>query len=226
MDIAVIGGGHGSHAAAADLSLQGHQVRFWRRDHQAFAPILKQQTIELTDASGQRSVPLALATTELKAAVRGAKLVLVPLPATAHAGLVEALIDCLEDEQVVLMPPGTFGSYFFARALEAARPGARVMFAESGTLPYLTRLQTPTRVAIRVRATRLPTGVFPAEKREQAYQVIREAYPAVEPLADALDGALMNAGPIIHPPLIVLNAGAIEYFRGLNPGWDIHKEGT
>lgn len=32
----------------------------------------------------------------------------------------------------------------------------------------------------------------------------------------------MNAGPIIHPPLIVMNAGAIEHFDA----WDIHKEGT
>jgi opine dehydrogenase len=32
----------------------------------------------------------------------------------------------------------------------------------------------------------------------------------------------MNAGPIIHPPLIVMNAGPIEHFDR----WDIHKEGT
>ena len=33
---------------------------------------------------------------------------------------------------------------------------------EAGTLPNLTRLQAAHHVAIRVRATRLPTGVFPA----------------------------------------------------------------
>lgn len=32
----------------------------------------------------------------------------------------------------------------------------------------------------------------------------------------------MNAGPIIHPPLIMMNAGPIEHFDR----WDIHKEGT
>jgi opine dehydrogenase len=37
-----------------------------------------------------------------------------------------------------------------------------------------------------------------------------------------LSGALMNAGPIIHPPLIVMNAGPIQHFER----WDIHKEGT
>src|ERR1700709_922614 len=32
----------------------------------------------------------------------------------------------------------------------------------------------------------------------------------------------MNDGEIIHPPLIVMNAGPIEHFER----WDIHKEGT
>ncbi len=41
-------------------------------------------------------------------------------------------------------------------------------------------------------------------------------------MEDALSGALMNAGPIIHPPLILMNAGPLEHFEK----WDIHKEGT
>jgi opine dehydrogenase len=53
--------------------------------------------------------------------------------------------------------------------------------------------------------------------------VIGRAFPGVvEPCGDALSGALMNAGPIIHPPLIVMNAGPMEHFER----WDIHKEGT
>jgi opine dehydrogenase len=53
--------------------------------------------------------------------------------------------------------------------------------------------------------------------------VIERAFPnAIEPCGDALSGALMNAGPIIHPPLITMNAGPIEHFDK----WDIHKEGT
>jgi opine dehydrogenase len=53
--------------------------------------------------------------------------------------------------------------------------------------------------------------------------VIGAAFPGViEACGDALSGALMNAGPIIHPPLIVMNAGPIEHFER----WDIHKEGT
>jgi opine dehydrogenase len=69
----------------------------------------------------------------------------------------------------------------------------------------------------------LPTGVFPLSLAHHALAVIGRAFPgAIEPCGDALSGALMNAGPIIHPPLIVMNAGPLEHFAK----WDIHKEGT
>ena len=70
MRIAVIGGGHGCYAAAADLSEQGHEVRLWRRSVADFAPVLKDQALTLIDAaSGRRAVPLALVTADIAAAL-------------------------------------------------------------------------------------------------------------------------------------------------------------
>ena len=81
---------------------------------------------------------------------------------------------------------------------------------------------SPQESRIVVRACHLPTGVFPARKTEAAIERIKAVFPSVHPVEDALSGALMNAGPVIHPPLIVLNTGPIE-----NPApYDIHNEGT
>src|SRR5262249_44068726 len=77
-------------------------------------------------------------------------------------------------------------------------------------------------VAITIRAVRLPTGVFPARDTARAMDVLKQAYPACHPVEDALSGALMNAGPIIHPPLILMNAGPLEH----SARFDIHNEGT
>jgi len=99
---------------------------------------------------------------------------------------------------------------------------ADVAFAETGTLPWLARKHGPAEVAITIRATRLPTGVYPARLADPAFEVLRRVFPSVEPIEDALAGALMNAGPIIHPPLILMNAGPLEHFER----WDIHNEGT
>ena len=129
----------------------------------------------------------------------------------------------MTDGQVVFLPPGTFGSVIFAKAAYEAGNKAKAAFAETGTLPWLTRKHGPYEAAITIRAKRLPTGVFPLTLKEHALKVIGKAFPGViEDCGDALSAALMNAGPIIHPPLIVMNAGPLEHFER----WDIHKEGT
>ena len=216
MEIAVIGGGHGCYAAAAHLTEAGHNVRLWRRDVGALTP-----SITLTDWKGTREVTITRPTDNITEAMADAELVVIPLPATSHFDLSKKLASLWQEGQVAFLPPGTMGSYMFAKAAHDAGNPVRAAFAETGTLPYLARKQAANHVRISVYATRLPTGVFPASETDRAIDVIGRVYP-VESLTDALDGALMNAGPIIHPPLIVMNAGPLEHFDA----WDIHNEGT
>jgi opine dehydrogenase len=224
LKIAVLGGGNGSFAAAGDFALQGHDVRLWRRDAaQVAAHRAADSRIVLKDANGQTTAQLALVTSDIAEAVGGAELILCPAPAFAHNDIAGQLAPHLTDGQVVFLPPATFGSMIFAKAARDAGNRASVSFAETGTLPWLTRKHGPFEVAITIRAKRLPVGVFPLKSADQALDVIGRAFPGtIEPCGDALSGALMNAGPIIHPPLIVMNAGPIEHFTR----WDIHMEGT
>jgi opine dehydrogenase len=222
--IAVFGGGNGSFAAAGDFALQGHEVRLWRRDAQLVAEHRTAGSrIVLKDSNGRHDVRLALVTTDIAEAVRDAELILCPAPAFAQPDIGRLLAPHLRDGQVVFLPPATFGSMIFAKAADDAGNSASVSFAETGTLPWLTRKHGPFEVAITIRAKRLPVGVFPLKRAGHALDIISRVFPgAIEPCGDALSGALMNAGPIIHPPLIVMNAGPIEHFDR----WDIHKEGT
>jgi opine dehydrogenase len=224
LKIAVLGGGNGSFAAAGDFALQGHDVRLWRRDAAEVAEHRSGGSrIVLKDANDRHEVQLALVTTDVAEAIRDAELILCPTPAFAQQDIARLLAPHLTDGQVVFLPPGTFGSMILARAAHDAGNRAAVSFAETGTLPWLTRKHGPFEVAITIRAKRLPVGVFPLKAADHALDVIGRAFPSViEPCGDALSAALMNAGPIIHPPLIVMNAGPIEHFER----WDIHKEGT
>jgi opine dehydrogenase len=224
LKIAVLGGGNGSFAAAGDFARQGHDVRLWRRDCGLVeAQRANGSRIVVKDSNGRHDVRLSLVTAEIADAVRGAELILCPAPAFAQADIARRLAPHLGDDQVVFLPPATFGSMVFAKAARDAGNRRAVSFAETGTLPWLTRKHGPFEVAITIRARRLPVGVFPLRGAERALDVIGRAFPGViEPCGDALSGALMNAGPIIHPPLIVMNAGPIEHFER----WDIHKEGT
>jgi opine dehydrogenase len=224
MKIAVLGGGNGSFAAAGDFALQGHDVRLWRRDlAEVAAHRAAGARIAVKDAAGRHPVQLKLVTSDIAEAIRGAELILCPAPAFAQHDIAGLIAPYLADGQVVFLPPATFGSMIFAAAARDAGNRAAVSFAETGTLPWLARKHGPFEVAITIRAKRLPVGVFPLTAADHALDIIGRVFPGViAPCGDALSAALMNAGPIIHPPLIVMNAGPIEHFER----WDIHKEGT
>jgi len=217
MRVAVLGGGNGAYAAAADLTEQGHEVRFWRRNAAALP-----NRITLQDAVGEREIRLARTCTEMGEAVRGAELVFMPDPAFTQPDNAQRLAPHLADGQVVFLAPGTFGSVVMTRVMRAAGSRAHFAIAETGTLPWLTRKHGASTAAITARATRLPTGVFPAHRHDEVFAKLKLAFPAIEPVEDALSAALMNAGPVIHPPLVLMNAGPLEHFER----WDIHKEGT
>jgi opine dehydrogenase len=184
-------------------------VRWWRRNAAALVPRLK-----LKDAQGERVVALTVCA-DIAEAVRGAELVFMPDPAFTQEENALRLAAHLAAEQVVFLAPGTFGSHVMRSMV------GKGVFAETGTLPWLTRKHGPETVAITARATRLPTGVLPAGQSRATLERISKVFP-VEPVEDALSAALMNAGPVIHPPLILMNAGPLEHFER----WDIHKEGT
>ena len=222
MKIAILGGGNGAYAAAADLSEAGHAVTLWRRDRAALAALQADRRIVLKDAAGAREVALAAVTDAIGAAIAGAELIVIAAPATAQDDIARALAPHLADGQVVYLPPGTFGSYAMAQIVRRTGSTASAVWAETGTLPYLARKHGEREINVTVRAVRLPTGVYPARAADRALDVIRRAYPGAHPCGDALSGALMNAGPVIHPPLMVMNAAPLQHFER----WDIHAEGT
>ncbi len=222
MKIAVLGGGHGCYAAAADLSDAGHEVRLWRRDAAALAPV-QAGGIRMKDQKGARDVRIALASGDIGQALKGTELVLIPSPAIAQDDIARAMAPHLVDGQVVYLPPGTFGSFTMDRIVRAAGNQSAVTYAETGTLPWLARKHGAAEVAITIRAIHLPTGAYPQARSAHALAVISKAFPGViEDCGDALSAALMNAGPIIHPPLILMNAAPLQHFER----WDIHSEGT
>ena len=222
MKIAILGGGHGCYAAAADLSELGHEVRLWRRDAAALQPVIETGSIVLKDTRGAREIPIATATANIAQALDGTQLIVVPSPAIAQTDIARRMAPHLVSGQAVFLAPGTFGSFIMARIVRESGNPAAVAWAETGTLPYLARKHGEREVNVTVRAVRLPTGVYPARREQEVIALIRHCYPSVHGCGDALSGALMNAGPIIHPPLMVMNAAPLQHFER----WDIHNEGT
>src|SRR6185369_6558119 len=123
VNVAVLGASHGGFTTAADLALAGHAVRLWARSAQALGPLARDPTIVLTAEGRSGTARLARATTDLAEALAGAEIVIAPIPATGHDDLAKSLAPHVNERQIILLTPGTLGSYAIARAL--ARAGAR-----------------------------------------------------------------------------------------------------
>lgn len=213
--VTVLGGGNGSHAAVVDLTVKGYDVTWWRRPGRDFP---NGGTVQYSGMLGDGTVTVAT-TNSLAGALAAADLVIAPLPATAQHDVLTAAAGLLTSDHVVAWLPGTFATWLGHQLAPSAT------HLEVGTLPYLARVTAPGTVGIPVTASRLPTGSIPAtgDRADRAHELFAAAYPSAVRVTDGFDAALANWGPVIHPPLIVHNLGAIQ---SLGERFDIHAEGT
>ena len=219
MKIAIIGGGNGGYAAAADLTNNGHEIYFWQRSKISRNSLIKNKNIILMqDQKGKKRIKIHRICNTINTAIRNSEIIIILLPAFTQYYLAKKIKPHIQNNQIILLPPGSFGSWIFMKEIK----NNTVSYAESGTLPYLTRKKNINTIAITTRASKLPTGIYSNVDHKKTIQKLKNIYPSIVYCGDILSGALMNAGPIIHPPLIILNIGPLEHFNK----WDIHNEGT
>lgn len=211
----MLGGGHGALATAGDLAVRGFQVTLALRHRERFAELFETGRLKLSGAINAVG-ELAAVTDDHPAAVRGADLVLIPLPATAQLAMADRIAGAAHEGQLIALTPGNLGSQVMRRFL----PGA--LFAETATLPFGARQRGQAEVGVALIARHNPTGVFPSSAARGAVSMLRQVYPAVESIEDVLSAALLNSNGSLHTPLVVLNAAPIERLGA----YDIHVEGT
>ncbi len=214
--IAVIGAGNGGHAIAAHKSLDGFEVSLFELPR--FADNLRQvlDTGQITIEWADRKEPVKIhqVTTNIANALEGAEIIFVVTPAFGHKTMAELCAPHVEDEQIIVLMPGSGGSLGFANVFKAQGVDKGVLLGESCTLPYGARLAGPGHVLIHVEAVLLPTGVFPANRTGEAIAKLQAVYPTIVPTTNVLEAALNNPNPIVHPAAALLSVSRIEYSGG------------
>ncbi len=214
--VAVLGGGNGGHAVAANLALNGYKVNFFELPQFAdsFEKVLRTREIRIEGISIDGVAKLNLATTDIGQALKDAEVIFVITPAFGHKAMAEACAPFVQDGQVVVLMPGSGGSLEFAKIFKQKRVRREVILAESCTLPYGARLKGPGHVVVFIHAVILPTGVFPAIKTDKVISKLKQYYPAILPAKDVLEAAINNPNPIVHPVATLLSATRIEHSKG------------
>jgi len=214
--IAVLGGGNGGHAVAANLSLAGLKVNFFEHPQFAdsFEKVLRTKEIQIEGVSVDGIAKLNLATTDIQQAIKDVEVIFVITPAFGHKAMAEVCAPFVQDGQIIVLMPGSGGSLEFVKIFKEKRVKKEIILAESCTLPYGARLKGAGYVSVLINAVILPTGVFPAKKTNEVISKLKKFYPVITPAKDVLEAAINNPNPVVHPAATLLSATRIEHSRG------------
>ncbi|NQU10339.1 NAD/NADP octopine/nopaline dehydrogenase family protein [bacterium] len=214
--IAILGGGHGARTTAADMSLNGHEVRLFEFEkfHDNVAAIFDRREIAISGQVRHGVGRIALTTHDVSQAINGTDLILIIVPALYHRVYADLLAPCLVDGQNVVLIPGTFGSLEFLTGVRARGCRADITVSELDTLPYATRITGPSSVNVYYAPPSFGIGVFPSTATKPVLSIMKDLYPEALPFRDVLEAGLGNCNPVIHPLGVLMNAGRIEYSRG------------
>jgi opine dehydrogenase len=214
--VAVIGGGNGGHAVAANLSLAGFKVNFFELPQFAdsLEKVLRTKEIQIQGVSIDGVAKLNLATTDIQQAIKDVEVIFVITPAFGHKAMAEISAPFVQDGQIIILMPGSGGSLEFINIFKQKKVKREITFAESCTLPYGARLKGPGHVSVLINAVILPTGIFPSKKTADVISKLKQFYPMIIPAKDVLEAAINNPNPIVHPVATLLSATRIEHSKG------------
>ncbi len=220
---AVLGAGNGGQAMAAYLGLRGYEVRLWNRSPARLAHIWQKGGVRARGVM-RGFGPVSLATTDMAAAVAGADVIMVVVPATAHKAIAETLAGIIGPDQIVLLNPGRTGGAMEVRNILAADPAsAQALVGEAQTLLFASRVLDDGTCHVYSIKKYVSLAAVPASDTPRIIAALNAAFPQFYAAASVLETSLDNMGAIFHPGVTLLNAARIEATGG---DFDYYQDGV
>lgn len=209
-----MGGGAGGKAAAAHLTLEGHNVNMFElpRFRENIKSILEKGGIEFVPLGSRegRFAKINLVTTEIEKAIKGVDLILIIVPAFAHKIFAELTVPCAEDGQIVCFLGEGGGVLDFNKALKDKGVEKDIVLGEANSLPYVVRTTGPTRVEYFIKKGGVLAAALPAKNNKKLLKFLKEIYPFIEPATNIFETILVNYNAFGHMPIVISNLALIE----------------
>ncbi|MBN1440102.1 MAG: NAD/NADP octopine/nopaline dehydrogenase family protein [Anaerolineales bacterium] len=202
---------------AAHLSLMGCRVALFNRTEDHISVLKQRGGIELEAPEGIQHgfAKLARITADFGEALKGAQVIMVVVPSSAHVDVAAGMAPHLKSGQIIILHPGrTCGAIEFAKVLRDQGCRAEVTIAEAETFIYASRSDGPAQARIFRIKEAVPLAALPSVRTAQVLEAIRPFYPQYIDGINVLHTGLNNMGAIFHPALTLLNAGWIEATHG------------
>ena len=221
--VVIIGAGNGGCAAAADLTLQGFDVRLYGRSPETVAPLQAIGGVHYEGVLGDGFAKIPLITTKAGEAIEGAEAVLVMGPTQAHENMAATVAPHLKPEQIFFAAPGHTLT-LLAHTLRRLGHKSPVT-CESSTLPYICRKTEPDKVRVSRKSAKLRFAAFPSARTAELLKRMKPLFPSLEAVPSVLDTVFYYTNAIHHPPALLCNIGRVEstdgdychYYDGITP---------
>jgi len=222
--VAVLGGGNGAHAFAADLALRGYEVSMFElpRFAERFRPTLEGKSIKIAPVFGPETaekfkVPdgtakLSKVTTNIEEAVRDVQVIIVCCPAYGHNEFANVLAPHVREGHIVLLAPGALGAVEFENVFKKKGTSQHISFAETTLLPYGTRMTGPAEVRA-VVANEVRFAAYPAKNTQELFEILKPLIRGLVPATNILATTLLNSNCVQHPPALLLNMANVEVLK-------------
>jgi opine dehydrogenase len=214
----VVGAGPVGCATAAWLSRQGLEVGLCDLDASRIAPMTR------GGANGGKVIirggvmdgedPIHAASTQLAEVLPGADLVVMAVPGDACEPVARAAAPYLKDGVVVLFQPGqTLSSMAFFNAARWSGFDGDMTPVETVSTIFTGRLAEPGVAEIYAIKRWIAFAAYPAERTLPLAPGLQRLLPSLVPVGSILETSLANFNAVVHPAVVLLNAGPIDNHR-------------
>jgi opine dehydrogenase len=210
LSIAVLGGGAGGLAMAADMTLAGFDVGLYELPEFAgnVQAIRQRGGIDVTGAVNGHA-RLARASCDPAEIIPQAEVIMVAVPAFGHEAFVRQCLPHLQDGQIMVFNTGYYASLRFRELLRSAGK-SNVLLAETMILPYTGRVIGPAQVHVDGKKKHLALAALPATRTAEVLDRLIPAYPGLKAAGSVLETSLNNLNLMGHVPITLLNRALVE----------------
>lgn len=222
---AVLGTGNSGQTFAADITLKGFSVNL--AEVPEFADTLrlieKNGGIRISGDASNGFAKLNMITNDLKEAIKDVDIIIIGGSAYAHEPFSKALMHNFQDGQFILFT-SNFGAIRFHKWMKENGVATQVTPVETMSLLYATRAVEPGVVSCIGVKNELPVAALPANRTQTFLDKVRPVFPQFAAAENTWFTSVNNLNPIVHPPMVLFNAGRIESTGG--EGWNLYADGA
>ena len=179
--IAILGAGNGGYMSAADMAANlGFEVAIFDAMPGKLDGLKKKPEIEILDIDSKPTGvvgKITLASDDIASVIKGAQVILNPVPYLATETYAKMAAPYLEDGQFVVALGKGGASLTWAKIIKESGNKNHVYLADCNTLPYGASRMGDNQVRLEARTENLMFASWPAKSIDTVMDVLEQLYP-------------------------------------------------